>query len=105
MRTEFGPKDPPNAKEIAQMWRELTITHVEMKHAAIDALLERLRKTHSNGDAEFACLAISKHPALDWFVYRNRFASAHIRIAFVRVLKKENEEKFSQTKKISAHRG
>lgn len=75
MRTEFGPKEPPNAKEIAQMWRELTITHVEMKHAAIDSLLEQLRKAHSNGGAEFACFTISNHPALNWFVSRNRFVS------------------------------
>jgi hypothetical protein len=68
----------PSLKDAQRMCTQVALEPIWQTDERIDQVLERLRATHSNGDAFLAVVRIAANATFDWFASRNRLLENEI---------------------------
>ena len=68
----------PSPKDAQRMCAQVGLEPIRQTDERIDQVLERLRATHSNGDAFLAVVRMAANATFDWFASRNRLLENEI---------------------------
>ncbi|MFQ3320582.1 MAG: hypothetical protein ACI8UR_001698 [Natronomonas sp.] len=69
-----GPRPPRNT--IERVWSSATFETVDPDTESVEAYVDAMAETRTQGDARWCCVEIPDSPVLDWFAGRNCLADA-----------------------------
>jgi hypothetical protein len=65
-------QEKPSLVQIADMCQRVSLEQIELMDSRLDAVLNRIRRSHVNGGALFASFSVGTSKTFDWFASRNR---------------------------------